>query len=78
MTYIVFSSHALVRMGERHIKKRDIIETVRNPEITFQTRHRRRRRVMKNLQGRTIDVIIEEKEKYILVITCAVLTRKEV
>jgi hypothetical protein len=73
---IVLTSHAQDRVDERSISRSEITETIRDPDITSPTRHRRRRRLMKTLNNRTIDVIIEERDKIILVVTCAVLNKE--
>jgi len=77
MKPIVLSSHAQDRIIERSINRKDIIEAVRNPHIVCPTKHKRRKRLMKNLNNKTIDVIIEEKEKIILVVTCAILNKED-
>ncbi len=59
---IVLSLHAQERIIERNIKKADVIETIKNPDITCPTRHKHRKRVMKSLNGATLDVIIETND----------------
>jgi len=73
---IVLTPHAQDRIAERGIKKNDVIDTIKNPTTTCPTRHRRRKRVMKNLKNQTIDVIIEERPKCTIVVTCAVLKKE--
>jgi hypothetical protein len=72
---IILCSHAQDRISERIIDKYEIIEVVKNPDITTPTKHKRRKRLMKNLNNKTIDVIIEERDNIILVVTCAVLNK---
>ncbi len=68
---IVLSPHAQERSKERQIALTEIKDTVENYEIRTPTRHHRRTRVMKNIGGRTITVIYEQKDGYFLVVTCA-------
>ena len=68
---IVLSPHAQERSKERQITFNEIKNTIENYEIRTPTRHHRRTRVMKNINGRTITVIYEQKDGYLFVITCA-------
>jgi len=74
---IVLSSHAQERIIERNIKKGDVIDTIKDPDITCPTRHKHRKRVMKSLNNATLDVIIEEKDGKIIVVTCAILRKED-
>ena len=76
MKPVILTSHAQDRLKERSITKNQIIEVIKNPDISCQTQHKRRKRVMKTLNNNTIDVIIEEREKYILVVTCVILQKE--
>lgn len=73
---IVLSSHAQERIVERNIRKDDVIETIKNPGITCPTKHKHRKRVMKSLNGATLDVIIETRGDKIIVVTCAMLKKE--
>jgi len=72
---IVLSEHAKERIKERNISLSEIHEVIENPEIKAPTRHRRRKRAMRTIDHRTLDIIYEEKSDYVFVITCAVLDK---
>jgi hypothetical protein len=73
---IILTSHAQDRLKERSVTKQQIIEVIKYPDITCPTRHRRRKRLIKTLNNKVIDVIIEEREKCIYVVTCAILKKE--
>jgi hypothetical protein len=73
---VILCSHAQDRISERSIEKSEIIDVIKNPDITTPTKHKRRKRLMRTLNNKTIDVIIEERENIILVVTCAVLNKE--
>jgi hypothetical protein len=72
---IVLSEHAKERIKERNISLSEVREVIENPEIKAPTRHRRRKRAMRKIGHRTLDIIYEEKSDYIFVITCAALSK---
>jgi hypothetical protein len=76
MKSIILTPHAQDRIAERSIKKNDVIEAIKNPDVTCPTRNKRRKRIMKTLNNKTLDVIIEERDKCILVVTCAMLEKE--
>jgi len=69
---IVLSSHAQDRLVERGIKKADVIEAIKNPDIKCPTKNKRLTRIRKELNSKTLNVIIEEKDTCIVVVTCAI------
>jgi len=67
---ILLSPHAQERSKERQITFAEIKETIENYETRTPTRHRRRTRVVKEINGKTVSVIYEQKDRYLLVVTC--------
>ncbi len=76
MKKIIFSDHAQERLKERRISETEVKKVLSEPNITAPTRRRRRKRAMKTLDGRAIDIIYEERTDMIFVITCAVLCKE--
>ena len=76
MKKIIFSDHALERRQERHISEQEVRQVLEEPHINLPTRRKRRKRAMKTLSGRTLDIIYEEKPNYFYVVTCAILEKE--
>ncbi len=64
-------------MEQRSIERRQIEVTIREPHIKLPTVHHRRARAMRTFGTKTLDVIYEEKERYILVVTAMWLRSEE-
>lgn len=76
MKKIIFSDHALERRQERNITEQEVRQVLDDPHINIPTRRKRRKRAMKTLDGRTLDIIYEERPDYIYVVTCALLEKE--
>ena len=75
---LILSKHASLRMRQRNISKKQIESTVLNPEIRLPTIQKSRRRVMKRIDRKTLDVIYKPlSHKKILIITAAWLTPED-
>ena len=75
MKKIIFSEHARERLKERHITELEVRQALDDPHITAPTRRKRRKRAMKTLNDRTLDIIYEERPNYYHIVTCAVLEK---
>jgi len=73
---LIFSEHAIERLKERNISESEVRVVLDDPDISILTRRQRRKRVMKALNNRTLDIIYEERPNYIYIVTCAILRRE--
>lgn len=69
---IICPIHAKERMEQRGIKEEQIEEALRDPDISMPTHNKRRRRVMKKIGSKTLDVIYEPKSENKIVLVTAV------
>ena len=64
-----YTVHVLQRMEQRSIDRRQIEVTIREPHRRMPTLNRDRTRVMRTFGTKTLDVIYEERERYVVVVT---------
>lgn len=77
MKSLNYPVHVLHRMEQRSIDRRHIEVTIREPHMRMPTLNRRRSRVMRAFGTKTLDVIYEERERYIVVVTAAWLRSED-
>ena len=66
---VAFDEHALTRMAERGVTEEEVLEVLRQPELTGLPTQPNRFRSRKTLAGRTVDVVFEHDPTQIVVIT---------
>jgi len=70
--------HAKERMEQRKITEEQIEHAIRNPDINLPTQHNRRKRVMKKIGSKILDVIYEPRgQNKIVIVTAAWLKKKD-
>ena len=74
---IICPGHAKERIESRGIRKVQIERALRQPDLILPTLNKRRKRVMKNLGSRTLDVIYEPRSKNKIVLVTAVWLEEE-
>ena len=75
---IICPSHAKERMEQRGIKEEQIKSALHNPDVTMPTHDKRRKRVMKKIGSKTLDVIYEPKsEDKIVLVTVAWIEKED-
>jgi len=68
MKKIIYTQHANKRISERGIAKNLVKTALTNPDVRLPCKGSERKRVMKSIEGKTLDVIyIEKKNKYVIV-----------
>jgi len=68
MKTIQFYDHGLARMHQRGIQEEEARSIVQNPEIIL-PRKGKRRRLMGTIRGRRLNVVIEETDDTIWIVT---------
>ena len=68
---IIQTIHAKERMEQRNIKPEQVEEALRNPDKALSTYSKRRKRVLKKLGSKTLDVIYELRGKNKIVLVTA-------
>jgi hypothetical protein len=66
---VAFDEHALTRMSERSVTEDEVVEVLRNPDLTGLRTQPNRYRYRKNLAGRSVDVVFEQDPTQIVVVT---------
>ncbi len=77
MKPVHYQPHVLYRMAQRTIERQQIEVAIREPHITLPTLDRRRSRAMRKFGTRTLDVIYEDRGRYVMVITAAWLKSED-
>lgn len=75
--HIVYPIHAKERMEQRNITSEQVEQAVLNPDIKLPTRQKRRRRVMKKIGSKTLDVVYEPRGEDKVVLVTAVWLQEE-
>ncbi len=75
--HIICPIHAKERMEQRNITREQVEQTIFNPDIKLPTRQTHRKRVMKKIGSRTLDVIFEEKSEDKVVLVTAVWLKED-
>ncbi len=75
MKKVILSPHAQKRMGERKIKESYIKKTIMEPEINLPGIKPFRKRAMKKINNKRLDVIYLEPEDSFVVVTAAWLKK---
>ncbi len=65
---VILSEHALARMRERNIGRKQVERTVREPEVERSARHGRKR-LSRRFAGRLLTVVVEVREDKVVVVT---------
>ncbi len=65
---IIYTNHATIRKYERDISDNQILDTIENPDYLL-TDSTGRKISRKKINGRLINVIYKDKERYIIIIT---------
>ncbi len=65
---IVFTKHAITRMKERGILKRDIEKVIKNPDYIYRDNHR----VIENkkLNKKTLEIVFIRENTKTIILTC--------
>ena len=69
--HIICPIHARERMQQRNIRMEQIKSALNNPEITMTTHDKRRKRVIRKIGSKTLDVIYEPKSNNRIVLVTA-------
>ena len=65
---IVFSSHALLKMGQRNIDRQLVLKTVNNPDFSQPSRNFREE-FYKKFGNKYLKIVIKREKKSIVVVT---------
>ena len=65
---IVFTEHARDRLSQRNIRKRDVIQTLKNPDRILKS-FGRRKIAVKSIKEKTLEVVFREEKNILIVIT---------
>lgn len=64
-------------MEQRDITREQIEQAISSPDIVLPARRKRRKRVMKKIDSRTLDVIYEQRSENKVVLVTAVRLKEE-
>ena len=70
--YIICPIHAKERMKQRNITMEQVEHALSSPDIVLPTRQKRRKRVMKKINSKTLDVVYEQRAENKIVLVTAV------
>lgn len=70
--FIICPIHAKERMKQRGITMEQVEHVLSSPDIVLPTRQKRRKRVMKKINSRTLDVVYEQRTENKIVLVTAV------
>jgi len=65
---IVLTEHARDRLSQRNIRKRDVIQTLKNPDRILKS-FGRRKIAVKSIKEKTLEVVFREEKNILIVIT---------
>ncbi len=66
---VAFDEHALTRMNERNVTEDEVLDVLRNPDVTGLPTQPNRFRYRKDILGKRVDVVFEHDPTQIVVIT---------
>lgn len=75
--HIIRPIHAKERMEQRNITREQIERAIYDPDVVLPTHHKRRKRVMKKIGSKTLDVIYEQRSEDKIVLETAVWLKEE-
>ena len=76
MKKIIYTQHANKRISERDISKNLVKAALTNPDVRLPCKDSERKRVMKSIEGKTLDVIYVEKINKYVIVTVVWLDKK--
>lgn len=74
---IICPIHAKERMEQRNITREQVEQAISNPDIVLPPRQKRRKRVMKKIDSKTLDVVYEPRREDKIVLVTAVWLKEE-